>query len=139
MKSLKTLIKIHQHELDELRRIMVTLEGERNKLEAAVARLQQELLEEAEKAQKSPELARYYGDFARRIRQRQQQLREESRKIQKKIEDLREKISAAFSEVKKYEIALQNTLRREKEEQERKETIAMSELAIGQHLRKHDS
>lgn len=137
MKSLKTLIKIHKHELDGLRRDMVSMEGERGRLEGAVRRLQQELLDEAKKASASPDLSRYFGNFAKRIRQRQQQLREEILKVQKRIDTLREKIAVAFSEVKKYEIALQNAQRREEHEALRKENIAMDELAGQQFQRNH--
>lgn len=129
MKSLRTLIKIHQHQLDALRRDMTSLQSQRAQLEAAIGRLQNDLQTEAEKVTREQELAGYFGAFAERTRQRQDDLRQEIERLEEKMDALREEIAEAFSEVKKYEIALEKAHERERAEQQRKETIEMDEVA----------
>lgn len=135
MKSLKTLIKLHSHTLDELHRDMVALENEKAQLEAAMRRLEGQLAKEAELAKTSTDLNRYFGDFAVRIKKRQEQLLVEIQKTEKKIAVLHGEITVEYGELKKYEIALQNAQKREAEEQNRKEIIAMDEVASRQHQR----
>jgi len=51
------------------------------------------------------------------------------------MDELRIKISEEFSEQKKFEIARDNAMRREKEEEKRKDTIQLDEIA-GQQVRR---
>jgi flagellar biosynthesis chaperone FliJ len=139
MKGLATLIKLSKRTLDELRRKMAALEKEKSDLEFAVITLQEELQREIAMAEKQPDMAQFFGDFAKRIQNRQQQLAVEIKSVDKKIEMLREEITVAFGELKKYEIALENDRRRKLEEQNRKDTIVLDEIAGQQHRRKQEN
>ena len=136
MKGLNTLIKLHRRTLDELRRKMVSLENQKAQLLQASAKLSEELAAEIRMASKTPEMGRFFGDFSNRIKKRQAELAAEVQKLDKQMETLNVEIREAFAEVKKYEIALENAKQRIAAEGERRETIAMDEMAGQQFRRK---
>ena len=136
MKGLATLIKLHKRTLDELRRRMVTLENQKGELEQMSRVLAEELKSEMELATKTAEMRSFFGDFAKRMKVRQDEIFEEISALDKQIERLLIEISEAFSELKKYEIALANAKLRAQEELNRKETVAMDEIASQQFMRK---
>ena len=137
MKGLATLIKLHKRTLDELRRKMVSLENQKNQLRLLSARLNQELEDEMQTAGKQPEMAHFFGDFATRIKKRQEGIAKEVQSLDTQMDKLGEHIAEAYAEVKKFEIAKKNIERRAAEAVKRKETIELDEIAGQQHRRKH--
>jgi len=135
MKALKTLIKVHKRNLDVLQRKIASLENQRAQLERLIERLQEELKQEIVLAGKTPEMGAFFGDFAKRIKTRQEQVYEEIASLEEKIAVVRDEIREAFSEIKKFEIALENALRRHKQEANRKEINELDEVAGQQHQR----
>lgn len=136
MKGLNTLIKLHKRRLDGLRRRMAALENQKAQLEALIQRLQDELAREIVLAGKTPEMGNFFGDFAKRIRTRQEQVTKEIAEVEKKIIALKDEIAVEFGEMKKFEIALENAKRREREAANRKETILLDEIASQQFGRR---
>jgi len=134
MKGLTTLIKLHKRTLDELRRKMSTLENEKDQLQQASLNLRKELENEMQVAKKQAEMSGFFGGFAKRIQKRQEEIAEETRELDKKMAKLNDEIIEAFAELKKIEIALENAKRRAAEEERRKETVLMDEIA-GQQFR----
>jgi flagellar export protein FliJ len=135
MKTLATLIKLHRRRLDELRRQMGALENQKAQLLQTSQRLQEELREEINKASQQPEMGHFFGGFAKRIQQRQEDIAEEVRSLDKQMQKLNDEIAEAYTDVKKYEIAEQNAKERAKQEALRKENIMLDELAQQQHRR----
>ena len=133
MKGLATLIRLHKRNLDELRRDMVRLENEKSQLEQAIINLQAELDREMELAETSLEMASFFGEFAKRIKNRQEILRGEIQQVDKKIAKLNDEIFVEFAEVKKFEIALEMKKSQKAEAEKRKETIMLDEIAAQQH------
>lgn len=138
MKGLITLIKLSKRTLDELRRRMTSLENQKAQLEQAIINLRQEVEMEMFTASKRPEMGNFFGGYAKRMKQRELELRAEIVKVEKHMEVLANEITIAFAELKKYEIALENAKQRAREAAARKETEMMDEIAIQQHHRKHD-
>lgn len=136
MKGLTTLIKLSKRQLDELRRKLGGLENQKSELQKASAKLSQELQHEIEMAGKTPEMAGFFAGFAQRIKNRQQQIGKEIAALDKQMDQLRDEITVAFGEQKKYEIALENAKQRKREEQNRKETLLLDEVAAQQHNKK---
>jgi chromosome segregation ATPase len=143
MKSFDTLIRLHKRTLDELRRQMVSLETQKQQLEFAIERLQQELENEVrlagEVTRETPEMANFFGEFAKRIKLRQDLLREEICTLDAQILKLNEEIFDAFTELKKMEIARDNAKQRAKENAARKEAIDLDDIAVQQYIRKQDN
>lgn len=138
MKGLKTLIRLSRRGLDELRRGMAALENQKSRLEQAILHLRQEVEAEMVKAAQTPEMGNFFGGFARRMQQREQELRAEIVKLDAQMQALAGEIRTAFAELKKYEIALENAQAREREAAARRETEAMDEIAARQHDRKRE-
>ena len=138
MKGLLTLIKLNKRTLDELRRKMVSLETQKNKLLGSSDALQAELVKEMQLASATPEMGNFFGGFSRRIQQRQLEIAEEVIVLDKKMLVVDAEIRDAFAEVKKYEIALENAKLRAKEKHEHMENLELDEIAEQQFRRKKD-
>lgn len=136
MKTLDTLIRLHKRTLDGLRREMVELETQKSQLQQAIINLQKELDTEVVLAGKQPEMANFFGEFAKRIKTRQENLRQEIRNLDIKITKLNNEIFEAFAELKKYEIARANAKLRAQEKEKHKETLMLDEIAAQQYQRK---
>lgn len=136
MKTLDTLIRLHKRTLDELRRNMVSLENQKSQLQQAIVNLHKDLEKEMQLAGKQPEMSNFFGEFAKRIKTRQESLHGEIHSLDVKITELNNKIFEAFTELKKYEIAKENAKQREREAENRKETIMLDEIATQQFLKK---
>jgi flagellar export protein FliJ len=138
MKALNTLIRIHKRNLDELRRNMVALENQKAQLEQAIIILHQELDKEIALASKQPEMSNFFGEFAKRIKGRQETLRQEIIAIDIKVNTLNDEIFAEFTEIKKFEIARENKKNRLKDAENRKETLMLDEIASQQFQKKQN-
>lgn len=136
MKGIHTLIRLSKRALDDLRKKQASLETQKEKLLDAIRKLDRELHNEMLLLQKAPEMGSFYGDFAKRIRSRQDTLREEIKKVEEELVQLSNEIMDAFADLKKYEIVRDNAKARAKAEEARKETIAMDEIASTQFARK---
>lgn len=137
MKTLNTLIRLHKRSLDGLRRRMGELENQKAQLQQAIKALQKEMDTEVRLAEKQPEMANFFGEFATRIKNRQETIHQEIAAVDVKIKNLNNEIFEAFTELKKYEIAKENARLRANESEKRKETIMLDEIAAQQHLRKN--
>lgn len=137
-KGLGTLIKLSKRALDELRRKLGSLENQKAQLQQAIVNLRQEVERELQAAMRQPEMGQFFGEYSKRARARQADLEKEIARLDKEMDTLRDTIAAAFAEQKKYEIALENHKRREKEEQQRRENEIMDEIAGQQHQRRQD-
>lgn len=138
-KSLATLIKLHKRELDLLRRRLTNLEIQKNALIALSVKLAEELENEINLAASQVEMSNFFGNYADRIRDRQDTIRQEVLALNKQILAMQAEIAESFSELKKYEIALENRRRAEREEMARKETIQLDDLGIAQFIRKEEN
>jgi len=136
MKGLNTLIKLHKRSLDELRRQMVALENQKAQLLSLSAKLKDELAAEIVTASRNPEMGNFFGNFSKRIEKRQLEIAKEVAALDKQMKDLDVQIVAAFAELKKFEIALDNAKKRKQAEADRRETGEMDEIAGQQHRRK---
>lgn len=139
MKGLATLIKLHKRTLDGLRRQMGALEGQKAALLKLSAKLYQDLEDEMRLAGSQPEMAHFFGDFAQRMKKKQEDIATEVKKLDQQMAKLTDKIAIEFSELKKYEIALDNAKKRKQEEEKRRETILLDEMASQQHRRKQEA
>lgn len=136
MKGIETLIRLSKRSLDELRKKQAALEKEKDKFVQGIKKLEQEMQKEIKLAAKTPEMATFYGGFAKRIKHRQAEYNEEVKKVEVKLLALSEEIRNAYADLKKYEIARDNAKARQKAEEARKETIMLDEIAGHQFARK---
>ncbi len=136
MKSMQTLLRVKQRELDALKRAQGVLEKHREEMyqviDQLIARLQQEL----KTAEKMPEMAQFFGDFSAHIKNRQEQIHVQIRKLEIELEKITTQIREIFSEMKKYELAMKAHQKREADAAKRREQQFMDEVGIRGYIRR---
>jgi flagellar protein FliJ len=138
MKGLATLIKLHKRALDELRRKMTSLESQKIQLQKLSGKLAEDVKTEMHLAGQQPEMGNFFGDYAKRMKMRQQEIAGEIKSLDKQMDTLGNEIAEAFTELKKFEIAQENDRRRKLEIEKQKETLAMDEIAGQQFQRRKE-
>lgn len=136
VKGLNTLIKLQRRELDDLRRKLSVLERQREALVMLSSQLIEELEREIELAIATADMGSFFGNYAERIQQRQEQIRQEVLKINKEMAKISAEIAIKFGDLKKYEIARDQRIAAAKAEENRKETMMLDEIAMQQFVRK---
>lgn len=135
MKGLDTLIELRERALDELRRQRVTLETQREQFLYAEQGLQNELEEEKALASEDLEMRRYFASYAKTNAEKQKALRDARARVEQQLRRLDDQLAAAFTELKKYEIAREQEQERLALEQERREQQMLDDMGIDRYLR----
>jgi len=136
MKSIKTLLRVKQREMDALKRQQSLLEGQRDEVLGILDRLAQQLVTELKAAQNMPELSHFFGDFSTTIKKRQEQMHVHLRKVEAELDKLNMMLRERFSEIKKFELTLAAWEKREKEAADRRAQQEMDEIAIRGYVRR---
>ena len=108
MKSLDTLIRLQKWQLDEKRRQLGDLRRMHADLAAAIARMDEDIANEAVLARKDPSLGASFGVFAQAAAGRKQKLVVSLRELEGQIAIAEQEISEAFTELKKIELTKEN-------------------------------
>lgn len=136
MKSMHTLLRVKQRELDALKRAQGVLEKHREEMYQVVDQLMTRLRDELKAAEKMPEMAHFFGDFSAHIKKRQDQIHAQIRKLEVELEKITTQIREIFSEMKKYELALKAFEKREADKVKRREQQFMDEVGIRGYIRR---
>lgn len=136
MKSLPTLMRVKQRELDALKRQQATLEKRRDELLNAVDQLTDQLVQELKAAEGLPGMAHFFGGFSASIKKRQETMHAQIRRLEGELDKLAQMIMVAFSELKKLDLAYAAWKKREAEKLRRREQQEMDEIGIRGYVRK---
>lgn len=139
MKSIQTLLRVKQREMDALKRQQGVLESQREEINAIINGLANQLASELEAAQNMPEMAHFFGDFSATIKQRQEMMHGHLRRLEVELVKLNDQIRERFSEIKKYELVLANWKKRRDKAQQQREQQAMDEVGIRGYVRRHEN
>ena len=138
MSGLDTLVRLHRWRVDEKKRQVADLQRLRADLEARIAGLSADMKREGELAGAVPELGPTFPAYMAGARQRQAVLRKSCAEVNAKIEAAREELNAAFRELKKTEIAVENRAKRTNMALARKVRAELDEIgADGYRRRQH--
>lgn len=137
MKSMQSLMRVKQREIDMIKTEQAKLEEQRDGLLAQVEKLERDHEEELAAASAMPDMSHVFGQFSKHIRRKQGQLNNQARQLESKIEQLSEIIRLAFSEYKKYELAYENWKKEEEAKAALAENKMLDEMAIMAHARRH--
>lgn len=138
-KTLANLIRLHKYRVDEKRRVLGQLYNELHELEQKLQDLENQLLEEQRIAKSAPEQALFaYGRFHQRAMSIREEIQQAIADKEREVEAARDDVNEAFRELKVYEEAEKNRIRKEKEERTRKENSEMDEIAMNLHRRNQD-
>lgn len=136
MKSMLTLMKVKQRELDIISEQVNKLQAKRAEIEATLASLAERLEQEIASATAMPDMAHFFGDFSSHIKKRQDQLRNLAARTEEDISKLQLAIRAIYGEIKTYEQAYKNWKAREDKKRARIEAAQMDDLALQGFVRK---
>ena len=130
-KSVATLIRINELTVDERRRELGEHLIELDDLEAALNRLEKEVVDEQRIAATQPQTAGFlYGAYADSVIHRREQFQLTIASKQQEITVARDALGDAYRELKKYEVIYQNQQSKEAEEQARKDQVDLDELGL---------
>lgn len=138
MKGLKTLIRIQKQQLDEKRKALAAAETQKIKLERALETAQKELAREQQLVEQQPDMAFSFTGFAEANQKKQQNLAAAIQQKDVEIHTLEEGIHVLFSDLKKYDIALDQAEKKQAEEEKRRETIQFNDIAQENFRRQQD-
>lgn len=136
MKSLKTLIKLKQREIDVIRREIGLLQEQKSRHERKIEEHTEELKREISLAAEMVDMSGFFGNYSESIKQKRRDLKKQIEKLDLKMDALAEKVREHFSEQKKYEIALEEQVKREKKKQDMREQVFLDEVAARQHMQR---
>jgi flagellar export protein FliJ len=134
VKEILTLIKLHQRQLDKMRREMAILEDGLQQLIDLGESFEKEIRQEQAYAKISTEAARAYGIYAKRVIIKRERIKMNITEFETKIGMLNGAIREEFAELKKYETLRDIKMEEQKAELARKERIEMDEMAIMKYL-----
>lgn len=130
MSSLKTIIRLHKWQLDEKRRALAELQNLADRLKAELERLREEVASEQETARANPDFAFNYANYAQAALERGRRLTQSLGQVDVQIAVATDQMAEAFQELKRYELAEEERLKREKEKQKRKDANMLDETAL---------
>lgn len=138
MRGVDGLIRLWKWRLDERRRIVVDLEILRAGIERQMVKLDDELEQERKVATQNYEASIGFTTYRKSNRERRANLEASREEVIDRIAAAQEEVNAAFRELKKYEIVLENWQRRERQKQERREQAEMDEAGLQGFRRKQE-
>lgn len=136
MKSMLTLMKVKQRDLDIIAEQVIKLQNKRAEIEDTIATLSERLEHEIMSATQMPDMAHFFGDYSSHIKKRQDQLRALAKRTDEEIEKLQLAIRAIYGEIKTYEQAYKNWKAREDKKRIAREQSEMDDIALQGFVRK---
>jgi flagellar export protein FliJ len=129
MKSLHTLLKLAKRDLETLRRALADQVARQAELDQRIAGHDQTILREQEIAQRDYESQRIFGGYAAASLMRRRAMESERDIVGGEIERLRDLISTAHVETRKFERLLELEAAREKAAADKRENAELDEFA----------
>lgn len=135
MKTIDTLIRLAKLEVDNRRRTLAELLDQDAAFDRAIARLDQEVEDERDKARQFPEFATGYTAYAKHAADRRSALVESKAVLSVQIDEARDQLAESFEEQKKFEITAENQAAQEAADLDRREQVELDELGLQGHRR----
>ncbi len=136
MNGLRTLVRLHDRQLDERSRSLAGLHEQRQQLRDGIAKLEDEMSAERIKASNSPDFLFAYPAYSKFASARRDNLRGSMADLQGEIDVLQEEVSEAYGELKRFEIVQEAHEVRARSEENRKEQAELDEVGANMHRRR---
>lgn len=130
MKSLDSLIRLHQWKLDERRRGLGELQALSEQLGNEILRLEADLEREKEIAISTEALSIDLAAYLQAMLTRRSHLQESQSKVEDRIAAVRDEIANAYAELKRFELAKTERERRMALRQRRQEIARYDDIAL---------
>ena len=128
-KGLEAMIRLHKWQLDEKKRQMFDLERMKDDLIAKKNKLANDLKTEQKNILETNVVNINYSNYATSIMECQEVLSKSLSEIDLSILDMKDELSGAFNELKKFETVQERKLEREKIKLARREQEALDEIS----------
>ena len=139
MSALNSLARVHNWALDEKRQKLAGLEKLAANMQRDLEELEKGLESEGRSASESIEGTIAYPAFVAAALERRKRLRESIGKLAQAIEKAREEVHEAYQEVKKFEFAHDDQLRREADKRDQRERKELDALGVSIYERRRRS
>jgi len=123
------LIRLARFKVEELQKQMAEIERARGSINNQIARLEESVPEEQAVAVENRDGFLAYGSYARSVIQRKDNLRASLDEVDAQASALRERLEAAFTELKKFELLEERRLSRIQDAVRAAEQAEMDEIA----------
>lgn len=130
-RDLQALIRVRDWQVEEKSRVLRDLLHDLDDLKVQARRFEREVKAEQETARVSPdEAGMAYAGYARRVLDRRAELNKAIADAEAAVSIAKDEVARVYRELKTLEIAQENRERSETVEAERRQTIALDEIAL---------
>lgn len=129
-KGLSGVVRLHKWQVDEKRRQIAELETMRSEIVDQLEKLTSDLAAEQKHLATSIVVDINYANYASNVMTRRENLEASITEIDVSIENMKDELSEAFKELKKFEIVQERALERERFEEKRREQERLDELSL---------
>jgi len=138
MADLKSLIKLHKHELDGKRQILAQLYEDLALLNQQREAVIKKIKEEQEAITKTSDVHFTFANFIEKGKQQVLKIEEHMNVLEAQVVVAKDEMMACFSELKKYEMTQEEREALEAEENRMKELQELDEIALEGFRRKEE-
>jgi flagellar protein FliJ len=137
MKRRDSLLRLKRFRVDELKRRLATLDEMKADLEKKVADLDDSIVRERQRASDSDIGRLAFPSFLQSIDVRRKNIQNTQKDLERERAVQQDDLTAAFQDLKSFELAEEERLRRATEAEHHAVQSRMDEMAMARHLRKH--
>ena len=137
MKRRDSLLRLKRFRVDEFKRRLATLDEMKADLDRKLADLDEAVAREKQRASDSDIGRLAFPSFLQSIDVRRKNIRNTMADLERERAAQQDELAAAFQDLKSFEIAEEERLRRATEAESRAAQTRVDEMAIVRHLRKH--
>ena len=136
MKSREGLVRLHRFRVEEIRKRLKSLDDMRGDLAKKMADLETMVQEEQRRSINSDLGRLAFPSFARSIQARRENIQRTIDEVEKQAATVSEELQGAYRELKKYEIAVEGEVSRDRVEYARQVQVDLAEMAMERQVRK---
>jgi flagellar export protein FliJ len=137
MKRRGSLLRLKRFRVDELKRRLATLDEMKLDLEKKLADLEDSVARERQRANDSDIGRLAFPSFLQSIDVRRKNIRNTMTNLERERTAQQDELASAFQDLKSFELAEEERLRRATEAEARAAQSRLDEIAMVRHLRKH--
>src|SRR5262245_4918728 len=137
MKRRDSLLRLKRFRVDELKRRLATLDEMKADLERKLSDLDDSVVREKSRSSDSDIGRLAFPSFLQSIDVRRKNIRTTMADLERERTQQQEDLAAAFQDLKSFELAEEERLRRAADAETRSAQSRLDEMAIVRHLRKH--
>ncbi len=137
MKRRDSILRLKRFRVDELKRRLATLDEMKGDLDKKLADLDESVAREKQRAHDSDIGRLAFPSFLQSIDVRRKNIRTTMKDLEGERSRQQEELAAAFQDLKSFEVAEEERLRRASDAEQHAAQSRLDEMAIVRHLRKH--